>query len=111
MKVQTHRVGTPPTTVEPELRKHLTRQNEAINGLLDVFNGARPIDSVSCEAGVTKKIAHGLGRRLRGYLITRIDSGDAAAYHLDEQDQHSDTDQFLYLRFEGLSPTISLLVF
>ena len=100
-----------PRSDDPELQRQLVSLTDGLNALIAVFNGARFIEDVTCRAGVTTRIAHGLGRRLRGYVIIRKDSSDAAGHEHDEQSRHSDTDQFLYLRFEGYSPTISLLVF
>lgn len=110
-KVQGHRIPRPPTHVDPALRAHLQHQADAVNGLINLFNGARLIEDVTCTAGESTKIAHGLGRRLRGYIIVRINSGAALAYLHDEQTEHTDTDKHLYLRAEGFSPTLSLLVF
>jgi hypothetical protein len=79
---------------------------------VSVFDGCRLVESVALESGVTKRIPHGLGRRLRGWLIVRIDSGAALGYVYDEQSTNASTsDTFLYLRAEGYSPTVSLLVF
>lgn len=76
-----------------------------------VLDGIRLISGVSLTAGSTKRIAHGLGRKLSGWIQVRINTGAAAGYIYDQQSTHDDTDTYLYLRAEGFSPTISLLVF
>lgn len=76
-----------------------------------VLSGARLIENLRLASGQTHRIAHGLGRKLQGWLIVRNDSGNAAGYIYDEQSAHADTDRFLYLRVEGYTPTVTLLVF
>jgi hypothetical protein len=78
---------------------------------LSVFDGARLLADVPLVSGVTKRIPHGLGRKLRGYLVVRTSTGAALGYLCDEQSTHTDTATYLYLRAEGYSPTVSLIVF
>ena len=78
---------------------------------LSVFEGVRQLDGIALEDGVTRRIAHGLGRKLRGWLVVRISSGDPLSALYDEQSMHNDTDKYLYLRADGFAPTLSLLVF
>lgn len=76
-----------------------------------VLDGARLLEDIQFTAGVTRRVVHGLKRKPRGYLVVRIDRGAAMAYFYDEQRSHTDTDVYLYLRFEGISPIASILVF
>lgn len=75
------------------------------------LDGIRLIENVSLVSGQTKRIVHGLKRKLRGYLVVKSSAGAAMGYMYDEQLLRADTDIYLYLRTEGYSPTISLLVF
>lgn len=62
--------------------------------------------------GVTQRIAHGLGRQLRGYVVVGIRNNAAAGYIEDEHDgRHGDTSTFMYLRAVGFDPTVDLVVF
>lgn len=76
---------------------------------LGVFEGARALDGIVLQDGVTKRIVHGLGRKLRGWLVVRINSSGGTL--LDEQATHSDGKTYLYLKAVGYSPTVSLVVF
>jgi hypothetical protein len=82
-----------------------------LDGRRGPLDGSRLLEDVELTSGVTTRIPHGLGRRLRGWLVVRIDGGAALGFVYDEQSSHTDTDRFLYLRAEGYSPTVSLLVF
>jgi hypothetical protein len=101
-----------PTRVKDPTTARALRSVADLMPNVSVFDGCRLIEGVELESGVTKRIAHGLGRRLRGWLVVRIDSGTALGFMYDEQaDNASLSDTFLFLRAEGYSPTISLLVF
>lgn len=75
------------------------------------LDGVRLIADVQLTSGETKRIAHGLGRKLRGWIVVRTSEGNTSAYLHDEQREHPDTDVYLHLRAEGYSPVVSLLVF
>lgn len=75
------------------------------------LDGIRLVENVVLVDGVTKRISHGLRRKLRGWIVVRTSTSDALAALHDEQATHSDTDVYLYLRANGYSPTVSLLVF
>ena len=85
------------------------RRNAAEPG---VFAGARVLKDVQLVSGTTLKLSHGLGRRLSGWIIVSIDRGAALSFIHDEQREHSElTDRFLFLRAEGISPKVNVLVF
>lgn len=92
----------------PATDKAILASREAPIAALD---GIRLIEGVALVDGTTKRIAHGLGRKLRGWLVVRTSTGDALGCMYDEQTTHTDTDVYLYLRTDGYSPTVSLLVF
>ncbi len=75
----------------------------------DPFDGARLIEGVQLAAGVTKRVIHGLGRKPRGYLVVKASTGAVMSCLYDET--HADSDVYLYLRAEGYSPVVSLLIF
>lgn len=78
----------------------------------NVFSGARLLRAVTLTNGVTKRFAHGLGRQIQGYLVVGIRNNAAACYLDDEHDnRHTDTDTFAYIRADGASPTVDLVVF
>jgi hypothetical protein len=99
-----------PMTNHPPTDKALMAIQGALTGV-QVLDGVRLIESVVLTGGETKVIPHGLGRKLRGYLVVKSSAGAALGYLYDEQASHSDTATYLYLRAEGYSPTVSLLVF
>lgn len=78
---------------------------------LGFLSGARLIEGVQLTAGSTTAVLHGLNRPLKGWLVARTNTNAAAGYLYDEQDSHPDTNKFLYLRAEGYSPKINLVVF
>lgn len=78
---------------------------------LSVFDGARLLPDIQLTAGTTTRVPHGLRRKLRGWLIVRNNSGSTLGYVHDEQSSNSDTQKYLYLRCEGYSPVVSVLVF
>ena len=80
---------------------------------LGVIDGLRLIENVQLTAGTTKVIPHGLGRKLRGWIVVRINLGANNGYLYDLQNSSTShaPEKYLYLRAEGYSPKISLLVF
>jgi hypothetical protein len=78
---------------------------------LEALDGLRLLENVQLTSGVTARVPHGLGRKPRGWLVVRTDSGAALGYIYDEQRTQAKTDVYLYLRAEGYSPLVSLLVF
>lgn len=99
---------TPVQVDDPQVAKAIDAVRSAI--LPNIFSDARALEDVQFTSGVTKRLAHGLGRKPQGYMIARIDRGAAMAYHYDEQRQHADTSIYLYLRFEGISPIATIVV-
>lgn len=75
------------------------------------LNGVRLLEGIQLTAGQTKRIAHGLGRKLRGWLVVRINLGASLGYIYDNQSTVTDGDVYLHLTAEGYSPKVSLLVF
>lgn len=78
---------------------------------VSVLSGIRLLENIELTAGETRRIAHGLRRKLRGYVVVRCSASASMGHMHDEQLEHTDTDKYLYLRPEGFSPTVSLLVF
>lgn len=76
-----------------------------------ILDSVRLLENVVLVDGVTKRIAHGLKRKLRGWFVVRTNAGEALGSLYDEQSSHTDTDTFLYLRADGYAPTLSLVVF
>lgn len=77
-----------------------------------LFDGARLLRKVALTSGVTKRIPHGLGSPIKGYFIVGARTGNAALYLTDEHDgRHGDTDKFAYIKANGASATLDLVVF
>lgn len=104
-------VGRRPVAVKDAATEQaITAVRDSITDV-SVLEGIRQIDDVQLTSGQTKRIAHGLGRKLRGWIVVRTNTAAALGYIYDEQSTAADTDVYLRLRAEGFSPKISLLVF
>lgn len=99
--------NTPPTRLDVD--RTLRRLTSAKAGL---FDDAKLIKGVTLIDGVVVRRAHGLGHPIRGYLVVGARTGDAAGYITDEHDtRHGDLGQFMYIKANGFSPTVDLVVF
>lgn len=73
---------------------------------------SRILRDVEFTGGVTRRIPHGLGRRLEGYLIVGMREGSALGYWTDEHDaRHSDLGTYAYIVANGMDCTADIMVF
>lgn len=100
-----------PSSGDNGVDKAVGELRRVIDGMRSPLSGARILEDVELTSGTTARIPHGLGRRLRGWIVVRTNEGATLGSLHDEQADHTDTAKFLYLRAEGYSPTVSLLVF
>jgi hypothetical protein len=87
----------------------LKRQLDAKRSIMD---GARILEDVALTTGSWARIAHGLGRRPRGYFVARTVAAPGAAYAVyDDNNNRTDGDRFLYLRTVGSDVTVDLVAY
>lgn len=103
------------TVDDPATQRQANTMVDAINELVTspILRG-RIIDDISTTAGQRTRVRHGLGRKLRGWML--IKSSVTVSNHLyDEQasNSHEDRELWLYLNDGGTDGTykISLWVF
>jgi hypothetical protein len=78
----------------------------------NIFAGARVSKDIVLSDGVVQRIAHGLSKKLQGYIVVGIRDNDALGTIEDEHDgRHGDTGTFAYLKAVGHSPTVDVLFF
>lgn len=86
--------------------------------LRDLVNSAADVDevlgqvfleNVTLSDGVTAKIPHKLGRKLKGWTVVRCNTA-GVTFH-DLQDSNPKQDETLWLQPTGGSPRITLMVF
>jgi hypothetical protein len=100
------RIGIKPTSVTDVATSKALDDLRASIPDLEVLDGARLVEGVVLTSGVQKRIAHGLGRKYRGFLPCSI---SAAATFIDDKTK-PDRDTYLYLT-SSANTTISLVVF
>lgn len=83
---------------------------EVVNDVaaIDILQG-KLIEAVVLTGGTTRKIAHGLGRKPRGWIVVKQKGWTSTGY-MNEVD-HGSKDRELWLLAYGMDPTISLWVF
>lgn len=69
------------------------------------------VEGIELTDGVLKRVPHKLGRKVKGYYLSRTTAASAAFALIDELSQNSDTDRFLYLRAVGSDAVINLVVY
>ena len=67
------------------------------------------LEDIELSGGVTRKLAHGLGRAPRGWMVVRQKGWTSTGY-LNEVD-HGKKNEQLWLKAIGMDPTLSLWVF
>ncbi len=97
----------------PNMHRKVLRDVRALKDHgFGVFDGAKVLHGVKLVDGVLTRVAHGLGRKLQGYIIVGIRGNVAAGYINDQHDgSHADTGTFMYLTATGYSPTLDMVVF
>lgn len=79
---------------------------------LPFTTGARLLPNVEFLGGITRRLPHGLGRRLQGYLVVGLRDGSALGYFDDEHDnRHPDLAKYAYITAHGMDCTADILVF
>lgn len=79
---------------------------------LPFTTGARVLKNVQFTGGVTRRLPHGMGRRLEGYLVVGIRDASALGYWDDEHDnRHGDLDKYAYITVHGMDCYADILVF
>lgn len=77
-----------------------------------LLTGAVEVANVQLSTTAVVRVPHKLGRKVRGWFISRVTSDPGAAFSVwDELSQNSDTEKFLYLRAVGGAPVVTLVVF
>lgn len=92
----------------PEIQNFQYRLEETLRPITDssIIDG-RIILDVDLASGTSTKIAHKLGRKLKGWIVV---GKDAAQHVYDENSGESDLDTFLHLTAGG-TVTVSIWVF
>lgn len=107
MPLNTRPDGIDDPTISRALDDIRKRAVEA--GLLQ--NAVEVLD-VQLSTSDVVRVAHKLGRKVRGYFISRVRSTPGAAFSVfDELSQNTDTDRYLYLRAVGAAPRVDLVVY
>lgn len=74
--------------------------------------GGRILRDVTFVGGETRRIPHGLGRRIEGYLVVGLRGGSALGFWTDEHDnRHPDLSKYAYIKANGMNCTADILVF
>ncbi len=74
--------------------------------------GGRILKDVQFIGGTTRRIPHGLNRRLEGYLVVGIRDNSALGYFDDEHDnRHPDLNKYAYITAHGMNCYADILVF
>jgi len=92
----------------PEIQNLQYRLEETLRPVTDssIIDG-RVISDIDLASGTSTKIAHKLGRKLRGWIVV----GRSAAQHVyDENSGETDLDTFLHLTAGG-TVTVSIWIF
>ena len=84
----------------------IRREQSSIN----FTSGTSALTKVALTAGETTKVAHKLGRKLKGYVVTACQAS-AACVLTDEHRGATDTDKYLTLTAVGADMVVDLLVF
>lgn len=96
------------SVTDPELQSLQYRLEETLRPVTDssIIDG-RLIEDISLASGTTSKIAHKLGRKLRGWIVT----GKNAAQHIyDDNSGKTDLDTYIHLTASG-TVTVNIWVF
>lgn len=88
-------VYTPPDTGDSTLDRALYELQEAQRRAELPFAEGRQVDNVEITAGTRARVAHGLGRTLRGWWVVRR-SANSVVY--DEQTSNNFQDRELWLQ-------------
>ena len=102
VKIPMPKTGT--AAVDIALRDIANSAADSSDALGQVF-----LSDLALTSGVTSKIPHKLGRKLKGWVVTRIDTTGVTIKDL--QSTNPTPNKTLWLEPAGGSPTISLMVF
>lgn len=98
----------PISTGDTAVDKALDAIRDVVALRSDLFEG-RLIEDVQLTSGITSRVPHKLGRKLKGYVIVRCNT--ASVTFSDSQNSATEPDKYLHIRPTGGSPLVSILVF
>ena len=94
-------------TGDPVIDRAFKSLEEVIRRMQLPFSEGRQIDGVAITGGARKRVAHGLGRPVRGWFVVR-NNADATVY--DEQDSNNFPGRELWLQASATT-TVSIWVY